>query len=239
MIKVIEGNNSIDKKNIGELFDKISPTYDYLNHLLSFNIDRRWRKIAVRKINGFQNKILDLATGTGDMAIEIIKQNKAKTVYGVDISNKMLEICQKKIQQYHFEDRIILSFGDSFQLKFPDNSFNTVTVSFGIRNFQNLDKGLQEIYRILDKHGQLIILEFSYPNNLFIRSLYNLYINRILPLIGKKISKNQDAYYYLPLSVKNFIYGKKFRDKLTETGFNNVSYKQLSLGICTLYLGEK
>lgn len=227
-----------EKKNIGSLFDGIAKSYDFLNHLLSLNIDKRWRKKAIAMLKPCNN-LLDVATGTCDFAIEILKQNKAKQIYGIDVSKEMIAIGRKKIDNLKTSANIQLEQEDVCFLSFKDNSFEAVTCAFGVRNFSDLDSGLKEMFRVLKENGQIIILEFSYPQNPIIKFFYNLYFTAVLPLIGKLVSKDKRAYTYLPQSVKTFYQGKQFLHHLQQAGFKNTKYKSLTFGICSIYIGEK
>lgn len=233
-------NSNEDKKHqVARMFNNISGRYDFLNHLLSLGIDRGWRKKAISYL---KNKkpliILDIATGTADLAIAAIVLNPDK-IYGVDISTEMLEIGNKKIQKKNLQDKIQLLENDSEQLIFEDNKFDAVTVGFGVRNFQNLRKGLSEIYRVLKPDGTLVILEFSQPQNPLIRRFYNFYSSNVTPRIGQIISRDRAAYSYLHESVKAFPYGNQFNDILKETGFKEIHHKPLTFGIATIYTAEK
>ncbi|MBQ9313380.1 MAG: bifunctional demethylmenaquinone methyltransferase/2-methoxy-6-polyprenyl-1,4-benzoquinol methylase UbiE [Bacteroidales bacterium] len=227
------------KENIGSLFDNIAKYYDSLNHILSLNIDKYWRRKAVKMLDKKVLHLLDVATGTCDFAIEIIKQEKAEKITGIDLSNNMLEIGQKKINQQWLNERIHLQQEDCTQLTFEDNTFDAITCAFGVRNFNNLSKGLNEMFRVLKPKSKIIILEFSYPKNKVVRYFYDFYFTKILPLIGKFVSKDKQAYNYLPMSVKNFIWGEKFLEQMEKAGFKNTKYKTLTFGICTIYSAEK
>ncbi len=238
---LMEGNKklNVSKNNIGSLFDRIALKYDFLNHLLTLNIDKYWRKKAVKKIDNQVESLLDVATGTGDLAIEIIKQKKAKQIMAIDLSQNMLDIAKQKMAQRNLLDKIIFQQANCQNLPFKDESFDVICSAFGVRNFANLDKGLQEMYRVLKKDGKLIILELAYPSNKIIKTLYNFYFTTILPVIGKSISKDKTAYKYLPMSVKKFIYNQDFVDKLSENGFQEADYQTLTMGICSLYTARK
>lgn len=227
------------KEQVKEMFNSIAGTYDALNHFLSMGIDKRWRKKAVNILkNEKPGEILDVATGTGDFAIKLHKTLGAK-ITGVDISEGMLREGQKKIKSYNLDTFIDLQLGDSEQLEFPDEKFDAVTVAFGVRNFENLGKGIQEMCRVTKKNGKVIILEFSKPSCFPIKQLYTLYSFHILPMLGGLFSKNKKAYEYLPESVRKFPDGKDFLKIMKLCGFNNCYQKRLSLGIVTIYVGEK
>ena len=221
---------------IATMFDRISPKYDVLNHMLSLNVDKVWRKKTAKAVAKHHPKtILDLATGTADLAISLAKYNPKAHIIGMDISEKMLEIGKEKVAQKGLADQIELRLGDAAALPFEDNTFNAVTVAFGVRNFEDLDKGLAEIFRVLKPGGQASILEFSMPEKFPIKQLYRLYFKRFLPLIGKIVSKDKSAYSYLPQSVEDFPKPLDFMQILTEKGLIQGSSKSLSFGIATLY----
>lgn len=225
---------------IADMFDRISPSYDRLNHLLSINIDKVWRrKTAEMVAKNHPKTILDLATGTADLAICLAKHNPQAHIIGVDFSEKMLDAGKAKIKAQNLESQIELRFGDAADLPFEDNLFDAVTVAFGIRNFENLSKGLSEIQRVLKSKGQLAILEFSLPKRFPLKQVYRLYFNHILPKIGKFISKDGSAYSYLPESVERFPKPADFLQTLSDNGFHESSAQQLSFGIATLYSASK
>lgn len=227
------------KKQVAEMFDSISSKYDFLNHFLSLGIDIRWRKKAIKMLRDLQPKqILDIATGTGDFAIESLKLNPEKVV-GVDISEGMLNVGRQKMKKKGYSDIIEMQSGDSENLNFEDNSFDAVIVAFGVRNFENLEKGLSEMNRVLRPGGRAVILEFSKPTAFPFKQLYNFYFRWILPKIGKVVSKDNAAYTYLPESVNEFPYGDDFLKILGKTGYKNTQCKPLTLGISSIYVGEK
>jgi demethylmenaquinone methyltransferase / 2-methoxy-6-polyprenyl-1,4-benzoquinol methylase len=228
------------KKQVERMFDKIAFRYDFLNRFLSAGIDVRWRKKAIRELVSLQPKnILDVATGTGDFAIASYQVLKPGKITGIDISEGMLEVGRKKIMKYGLQGHIQLLNGDSEAIFFKDASFDAVTVAFGVRNFENLEKGLSEIYRVLEPGGKLVVLEFSKPSLPVVRNLYNFYMKFITPGVGKLISKNKDAYQYLNNSVQQFPEKQTFVHILNQLGYRHSFYKTLSLGICTIYCGEK
>ena len=228
----------MDKKNVGSLFDSIAGTYDKFNHLLSLNIDKRWRRRTVRRLSRAEN-LLDVAVGTGDLAIEVIRQDKAQHVLGMDISTGMMEIGRTKVVKAGMADRISFLEGSALDMPFGDGSFDAVTCAYGVRNFSDLDKGLSEMYRVLREGGQLMILEFSYPGNRFVRWLYDFFFTHVMPLVGKALSRNGGAYTYFRDSVKGFIWGREMADRIAAAGFWNVSFKTMTFGITTLYVAEK
>lgn len=222
------------------MFDEIAGKYDFLNRFLSVGIDVYWRKTMLKKLKHLQPKtILDVATGTGDVAIMAERILKPDQIIGIDISVGMLDLGRDKINQKKLSDIITLQTGDSENIQFPDNHFDAVTVAFGVRNFENLEKGLSEILRVLKPGGQLCVLEFSKPNLPGIEQLYHLYLGIIAPEIAKMISRNKKAYAYLNDSVRAFPEGKAFTAIMEKTGFNEVTCKRLSLGISSLYTGRK
>ena len=225
---------------IAAMFDRISPKYDALNHLLSFNIDKVWRRKTAKVVAKSNPKaILDLATGTADLATELAKRNPQARIIGVDFSEKMLAIGKEKILQRHFEDQIKLLQGDAANLPFADNSFDAVTIAFGVRNFEDLDKGLSEMLRVMKPEGQVVILEFSNPEKFPVKQVYRLYFKYILPKIGEWVSKDKSAYSYLPASVEKFPKPDDFLQILSNKGLKNGAKKSLSMGIATMYWGNK
>ena len=228
------------KKQVEKMFDKIAFRYDFLNHFLSAGIDVGWRKKAIKQLRSLNPKsILDVATGTGDMAILANKLLTADKIIGIDISEGMLEIGKKKIEKLGLQQRIELLKGDSETILFDNNSFDAVSVAFGVRNFQDLELGLSEIKRVLKPGGKLVVLEFTKPKLPVIKNFYNFYLNLIAPTIGRVISKNKNAYQYLNDSVQKFPEGKDFVQILNKLGYKNASCKTLSLGISSIYCGEK
>lgn len=227
-----------EKKNISKLFDRIAKHYDGINHVLSLNIDRSWRKQAVKRM-AFAEHILDVAVGTGDLSIEILRQGKAHEIVGIDLSEGMMGIARTKIQKEGLDGQITIENGNGQAMRFEDHTFDAVTCAYGLRNFADADEGLREMYRVLKVGGQLIILEFSYPTNRIIRALYDFYFTRIMPLIGKTISKDQSAFIYFCHSVKNFMWGEEMAEHIRQAGFQEVSYLPQTFGISTLYIAKK
>ena len=227
------------KEQVAQMFNNISNRYDFLNHFLSLGIDIVWRKRAIRMLREDHPKqILDIATGTGDFAIESLALNPDKVI-GVDISEGMLEVGRKKMKEKKYDDRIELRSGDSEGLLFDDNKFDAVIVAFGVRNFENLEKGLEDMYRVLKPGGKVVVLEFSKPTTFPFKQIYQFYFKYILPMIGRLISKDQAAYTYLPDSVRNFPDGKNFLNILDRIGFLKTQCKPLTLGISSIYVGSK
>ncbi len=228
------------KAEVEQMFDKIAPRYDLLNRVLSLGIDISWRKRALSYLQKESpQQILDVATGTADVAIMATKMLKPAQVIGIDISNQMLDYGRVKIKNEGFEGLISLETGDSEQLRFADNSFDAVTVAFGVRNFENLEKGLAEMHRVLRPGGRVVILEFSRPHIFPFKQLYNGYFKYILPLIGRLTSRDIRAYTYLFESVQAFPEGSNFTNILTKTGFQHPVCERLTLGICSIYSATK
>jgi demethylmenaquinone methyltransferase / 2-methoxy-6-polyprenyl-1,4-benzoquinol methylase len=228
------------KQQVAAMFDDIAFRYDFLNRFLSAGIDIKWRKKAINQIKDLQpQNILDVATGTADVAIMASSILKPKKIVGIDISDGMLEIGRKKVVKAGLENIIELLNGDSETINFKDDSFDAVTVAFGVRNFQHLEKGLSEIYRVLKPGGKLVVLEFSKPKMPGVKGVYNLYMQVICPNVGKLFSKNRNAYKYLDESIKKFPEGKNFTNILDNLGYKDTYCKPLSFGICSIYCGTK
>jgi demethylmenaquinone methyltransferase/2-methoxy-6-polyprenyl-1,4-benzoquinol methylase len=227
------------REQVAEMFDNISPKYDLLNHVLSGGVDIYWRKRAVKMLKQLQPKvILDIATGTGDFAIEALSL-KPEKIIGVDISEGMLAVGREKIAKLGKQDIINLQSGDSESLSFDNNYFDAVIVSFGVRNFQNLLAGLTEMNRVMKPGGMCVVVEFSKPKSFPFKQLYNFYFKYILPLIGKTVSKDSAAYTYLPESVQAFPDGEAFLEIYKKAGFKNTKCIPLTFGICSIYTGQK
>ncbi len=227
-------------KLVEEMFDNIAPTYDTLNHRLSWDIDKGWRKKAIRQLLPFQPKtILDIATGTGDFAILSAKELRPQRMIGIDISEGMMKIGQKKVEAEGLQHIVSFKKDDCTHLSFDDNSFDAVTAAFGIRNFQNLDQGLSEMYRVLRPNGHLSIVELTTPVSFPMKQLFKLYSHTILPVYGKLISKDTSAYSYLTNTIEVFPQGEVMLDILRKAGFKNASFKRLTFGICTMYFATK
>ncbi|MBK7653711.1 MAG: bifunctional demethylmenaquinone methyltransferase/2-methoxy-6-polyprenyl-1,4-benzoquinol methylase UbiE [Flammeovirgaceae bacterium] len=227
------------KQQVARMFDSISGNYDFLNHFLSLGIDIRWRKKAIKLLAKSKPKlILDVATGTGDFAVETLKLNPDQVI-GVDISEGMLEVGRKKMKARGIDHKIDLRLGDSENLPFEENKFDAVIVAFGVRNFENLEKGLTEMQRVLKPGGQLVVLEFSKPRTFPFKQLYNFYFKFVLPKIGRLVSRDSAAYTYLPESVQAFPDGTDFTNILNRIGFNYTTCQSLTFGISSLYTGTK
>jgi len=228
------------KEQVAAMFNAISPKYDALNRILSAGIDQSWRRKTLREIRatGALN-LLDVATGTADLALALAKGIPGSRVVGVDISAGMLEVGRSKVRARDLEGRVRLDLGDGEQLPYEESSFDAVTVAFGVRNFENLEQGLRDMRRVLQPGGTLAVLEFSQPTAWPLRSLYLFYFKNILPRIGRMVSKDASAYTYLPNSVQAFPYGEAFAAKLREAGFKSVRVRPLTFGIASLYLAIK
>lgn len=221
------------------MFNNISPSYDFLNRFLSMGVDIGWRKKTVRAVAELMPKrILDVATGTADLAIAL-SETTATSIVGCDISEGMMEIGKKKVAKKGLSNLISFKLGDSERLPFEDNTFDATTISFGIRNVENPLQGLKDINRVLRPGGKIFVLEFSQPQSFPAKQLYNFYSKFVLPFWGRIISKDQSAYTYLPDSIKAFPHGQAFLDMMTQAGFKNNSAKKLTFGIASLYIGEK
>lgn len=227
------------KEQISEMFDNVSTNYDLLNRLMTFGIDIKWRKKVVRIVKETNPEtILDIATGTGDFAI-MLAGIKPKKIVGLDLSKGMLEIGKKKVAEKKLDNLIEMVLGDSENLPFEDNSFDAITVGFGVRNFENLDKGLQEIRRVLKPNGIFVVLETSQPEKFPVKQVFNFYSKYIIPTVGKLLSKDKSAYNYLPESAAFFPYGKKFNNILQKNGFNSTTNKPLTFGVASIYTATK
>ncbi|MBS1730487.1 MAG: bifunctional demethylmenaquinone methyltransferase/2-methoxy-6-polyprenyl-1,4-benzoquinol methylase UbiE [Bacteroidetes bacterium] len=228
------------KEQVADMFDSISKRYDFLNRFLSMGIDVSWRKKAIRELSSIHPKnLLDVATGTGDMAILAYKILRPEKIIGIDISQGMLEAGEKKIKSLGFEKNIELKRGDSETINFPDNSFEGITVAFGVRNFEHLEKGLGEMRRVLKPGGKLVILEFTKPHLPVVKNFYTFYMRNIAPGLGSFFSGNKKAYSYLHESVQAFPEREEFLKLLQDAGFRDTNLKMLSLGICAIYCGYK
>ena len=240
MSKIVKPyNNSQNKKNqVKQMFNKIAGQYDFLNRFLTFGIDNIWRKIAVKKIKNNPKNVLDIATGTADLAIITAKYTNAKII-GLDISDQMLKVGKEKITKNKLDSRIKLINGDAENLSFNNETFDAITVGFGVRNFENLEKGLNEIYRVIKKGGYVAILEPSYPKKFPLKQLFNFYFETLTPIIGNLISKDYKAYSYLSKSVKNFPSSNNFIDQLKNIGFSKCNHYSLTFGVVSLYIAIK
>lgn len=227
-----------EKKEIGQLFDRIAGTYDRFNHLLSLNIDKRWRRRAAACLKP-SDEVLDVAVGTADLAIEMLRQERCHRVVGLDLSAEMMRLGKEKADKRGLANKIDFQLGSALAMPYDDGRFDAVTCAYGVRNFSDLDKGLSEMFRVMKAGGQLVILEFSYPSNRLIRGLYDFFFSRIMPLVGRLISKDPTAYLYFRESVKGFIWGNEMLQHLRQAGFQKAAYKPLTFGITTLYTAIK
>jgi demethylmenaquinone methyltransferase/2-methoxy-6-polyprenyl-1,4-benzoquinol methylase len=231
---------NLDKSTVKTMFDQIAWRYDFLGHFFSFHIDKIWRRKAVNELRGLPlDEILDVATGTADLAIALQKRLRPQHITGVDISEGMLAIGRQKVEKKKLDRQITLQYGDSEALPFAERTFDAVTVAFGVRNFEHPEKGLNEMFRVLKTGGKLVVLEFSIPKNRIIRNVFRFYFFRIMPLAGRFISKNNHAYNYLPESVQSFPYGAKFKTIMKNIGFEDVRMKPLACGIACIYTGSR
>ncbi len=238
-IKPYKDSSHSKKNQIALMFNNISKNYDFLNHFLSFGIDHIWRRKVIQLIKRYNpSQILDIATGTGDLAISAARMNPKKIV-GIDISEGMLAIGNQKIIRKKLDHFIELLQGDSENLQFEENTFDAAMVAFGVRNFENLQKGLVEIKRVLKPGSPFVVLEFSKPKAFPVKQLYRFYSKYIMPGVGKFFSKDQSAYTYLPESVQAFPEGENFLAELSKAGFNSTTEKRLSFGVATIYFGLK
>lgn len=229
------------KEQVEQMFDNIAPTYDRLNHILSFNIDKLWRRRVVRILRKSNpDMVMDMATGTGDLAIAMARRIKDVRILGIDLSEEMLAVARQKIESEGVSYRIEVKKGDAENLTFVDSeTMDAATVAFGVRNFENLEKGLAEIYRTLRTGGKLIVLEFSIPRNPLVRWVYAQYSHRLLPRIGAMLSKDRQAYDYLPDSVEEFPSPERFAEILRGVGFSDIKARSQSFGIAHIYEATK
>ena len=233
------GEKTSKKEQVAKMFNNISRRYDFLNHFLSLGIDKAWRKKAINYLKPLSPRnILDVATGTGDFALQAMVLKPEKIV-GVDISEGMLDVGRRKVRTKGLQHVVELQSGDSENLPFEANSFDAVTVAFGVRNFENLERGLTEIYRVLKPGGMAVILEFSRPRTTPFKQLYRFYFNFILPKIGRIVSSDKAAYTYLPESVEAFPDGEDFLHILQNVGFKNTQCRTLTFSISSIYIGSK
>lgn len=227
-----------EKKNIGHLFDGIAVTYDKLNHLLSLNIDKSWRRKTVAMLSPCE-RLLDVAIGTADLTLEILHREKAHHVDGIDLSQEMMRIGEEKVRAAGLADKVSFTLGSALEMPYADNTYDALTCAYGVRNFSDLDKGLQEFYRVMKPGAQLLILEFSYPTNPVIRWGYDLFFSHILPLVGRLVSKDKSAYTYLNRSVKEFIWGEEMTGRIERAGFHDATFRTLTFGITTIYSARR
>ncbi|WP_316793600.1 bifunctional demethylmenaquinone methyltransferase/2-methoxy-6-polyprenyl-1,4-benzoquinol methylase UbiE [Pedobacter frigoris] len=235
-----QSETATKKEQVASMFNNISKTYDFLNHFMSLGIDIIWRKKAIRELKSLQPRImLDVATGTGDFAFEAIKILQPEKIIGVDISEGMLEVARKKIHDRDLQHIFSVQVGDSEGLHFSDDHFDAITVAFGVRNYENLEKGLRDMHRVLKPGGKIVILEFSKPRKFPVKQGYNFYFKYVTPMLGKMFSKDSRAYTYLPESVSAFPDGKEFTTLMDKVGFENTKDRRLTFGISAIYTGTK
>ena len=231
------GEEGSKHEQVERMFDNIAPAYDRMNHLMSFGSDRRWRRKTIEAISeGRPGRILDIACGTADMTLEIYRRLKPRTITGADLSEGMLEVARRKTNGLGID---FIKCDCCQAIPYPDNSFDAVTVAFGVRNFENLRKGISEIHRVLDKGGRLAILELAVPVHIPFRQFYRLYAGKIIPAIGGKISKDRKAYSYLPESIEAFPQRERLASILRDCGFEECTYRPMTFGTCILYLATK
>ena len=228
------------KEQVRDMFDNIAPTYDRLNHILSINIDRLWRRRVVRLVRRMRpRRILDVATGTGDLAIAMARKIPDCRILGVDLSEQMLAIAHEKIKARGLDEHIVLSVGDAEHLDIADGSVDVATVAFGVPNFENLEQGLREMHRTINEGGHIVILEFSTPRSRLFGALYRWYSHTVLPFVGRLISRDGAAYDYLPSSVDEFPAPERFMEIMREAGFKNCKAQSQSFGIAQIYTAER
>jgi len=226
--------------NVAAMFNSIAAKYDFLNHFLSLGIDKLWRRRLVKQLaKSNPQQVLDIATGTGDLAIQLAKHHKSVSITGVDISENMLNIGREKILKRKLEGRINLKQANSMSLPFAHSEFDAAMVAFGVRNFEDLSKGVTDIHRVLKDGGSLYVLEFSMPSRFPMRNLYRFYFRKVLPFVGGIVSGSKSAYTYLPESVFAFPEKEKFVEIMANAGFKNCSYKRLTFGVASIYVGSK
>lgn len=225
---------------VRRMFDAIAGKYDLLNHTLSFGFDKGWRRKGIHFLRPYSPKqILDIATGTGDLAIAMQKQLHAETIIGADISEGMMEVGRQKVKEAGLQDHVSFEYQDCTALTFADNTFDAVTAAFGVRNFEDIEKGLREMYRVTKPGGHLMILELSTPESFPMKQLYQLYSKVVIPTVGRFVSKEKAAYDYLPASIQVVPQGKVMTDLLTRVGYKEAKARTLTFGICSLYTGTK
>lgn len=225
---------------VRQMFDSIAPAYDFMNHAMTLGIDKWWRKVAVKKVKATQPaSILDIATGTGDFAIKLYKTIKPETVTGMDLSDGMLEVARRKVKDKGLDQAISFEQGDCLKMRFADESYDAITVAFGVRNFEHIDQGYREMMRVLRPGGMLCVLELSTPRNRFIRWFYDLYTLHIIPFIGSLKSHDKSAYRYLPLSIAAVPQGEDMLNIMRAEGFTDCEVRRLTLGTCSIYTARK
>ena len=239
--QILPYNNEEHKATqVKRMFDSIAGTYDTLNHTLSFGIDKIWRKKGIAFLRPFSpESILDIATGTGDLAFLIHERLKPESLLGIDLSEGMLAVARQKAQERGVSDNVSFAIEDCLSLSLPDNSYDAITVAYGVRNFENLAQGFAEMYRVLSPGGVLCVIELSTPEHFPMRQLYKFYTYAIIPLVGRIVSRDKQAYTYLPRSVAAVAQGEEMLDIFRSVGFRNCRLRRLTFGACTIYMGEK
>ena len=234
------GSNATKTDQVKDMFDSIAPAYDFMNRAMTFGIDKIWRKIAVNILKKQNPKtLLDVATGTGDLAFLLHKVIKPDQITGIDLSSQILSIAEIKAKKAGLENTIKFEQGNCLELKYQDNCFDAITVAYGVRNFENLRKGYSEMFRVLNTNGTLCVIELSTPPNSFIKWIYDFYTKYLIPFVGKLISKDKRAYAYLPESIAAVPQGNDMLEIMQEAGFKNCYFKRLTFGVCTIYIGKK
>ena len=234
------GKKESKTEQVREMFDSIAPVYDFMNRAMTFGIDRLWRRKAVRMLSRRNvQSLLDVATGTGDFAMLLCRRLKPKRLVGIDLSENMLSIAQQKARRAGFDGVIEYAKGDCLALQFGDGEFDAVTVAYGVRNFEHLEQGYAEMHRVLRQGGTLCVIELSTPRNPLILALYKFYTRRLIPLLGRSISKDARAYSYLPESIAAVPQGDDMLDIMRRAGFRNCAFHAMTFGTCTIYIGEK
>ena len=234
------GSEGRKAEQVERMFDHIAPAYDRLNHLMSLGIDRSWRRRAIRWLAPFRpQEVLDVATGTGDFALLACRLLRPRTLTGIDISEGMMQVGRQKAAEAGLDGHIRFQREDCEALSFADASFDAVTVAFGVRNFEHLDRGLQEMCRVLRPDGHLVILELSTPERFPMKQLFSIYSKVAMPVIGRSISHDNNAYTYLPESIRAFPQGEVMQESIRRAGFSEVRFKRLTFGVCTLYMATK
>ncbi len=235
-------NNEISerKKESYKIFNEIASTYDFLNHTLSLGIDIYWRNKLLKHLPNIDSiNALDLATGTGDVALTLVKDQRIKKITGIDLSKGMIDVGVEKVKKKGLEKKIFLMLGDGVNIPAADSSFDLTTISFGIRNFSDPQKSLFDVHRVLKNNGRIMVMEFAIPTNPLFRAIYFFYFRHLLPTIGNLVSKHKDAYTYLNKSVEDFPYGDDFLKLMDNAGFKNLKKHNLTFGIAMLYIGDK
>jgi demethylmenaquinone methyltransferase/2-methoxy-6-polyprenyl-1,4-benzoquinol methylase len=233
-------SNAAKTGQVRDMFDSIAPAYDVMNRMMTFGIDTIWRRKAVDMVGAYKpRRVLDVATGTGDLAFLINDRLKPESLLGIDLSAGMLAVARQKAAERGVADRVSFAIEDCLSLSLPDNSYDAITVAYGVRNFQNLAQGFAEMYRVLSPGGVLCVIELSTPEHFPMRQLYKFYTYTIIPLVGRIVSRDKQAYTYLPRSVAAVAQGEEMLDIFREAGFKNCRLRRLTFGACTIYLGEK